>query len=279
MSEKILVIGSAGKTGSRVFSRLQNNNLDVRPASRTSKMPFDWYDDTSWVNALEEISKVYITFQPDLAMPSSEAIIFNFAKTAKRAGVEKLVLLSGRGEAEAIACENVIRNSGMAWSIVRASFFMQNFSEGFWADGIASKEFVIPQVKLKEPFVDVDDIADVVVEALMDSKHDGKIYELTGPELLSFDEAISKLSLALKSRIQLIQVSMEEYANILKEQQVPGDLIWLITYLFTEVLDGRNESVKNDIELVLNRKPSSFDNYIQKSIKAGVWQVQSNIVA
>lgn len=279
MSEKILVIGSAGKTGSRVFSRLQNNNLDVRPASRTSKMPFDWYDDTSWVNALEEISKVYITFQPDLAMPSSEAIIFNFAKTAKRAGVEKLVLLSGRGEAEAIACENVIRNSGMAWSIVRASFFMQNFSEGFWADGIASKEFVIPQVKVKEPFVDVDDIADVVVEALMDSKHDGKIYELTGPELLSFDEAISKLSLALKSRIQLIQVSMEEYANILKEQQVPGDLIWLITYLFTEVLDGRNESVKNDIELVLNRKPSSFDNYIQKSIKAGVWQVQSNIVA
>ena len=279
MSEKILVIGSAGKTGSRVFSRLQNNNLDVRPASRTSKMPFDWYDDTSWVNALEEISKVYITFQPDLAMPSSEAIIFNFAKTAKRAGVEKFVLLSGRGEAEAIACENVIRNSGMAWSIVRASFFMQNFSEGFWADGIASKEFVIPQVKVKEPFVDVDDIADVVVEALMDSKHDGKIYELTGPELLSFDEAISKLSLALKSRIQLIQVSMEEYANILKEQQVPGDLIWLITYLFTEVLDGRNESVKNDIELVLNRKPSSFDNYIQKSIKAGVWQVQSNIVA
>ena len=279
MSEKILVIGSAGKTGSRVFSRLQNNNLDVRPASRTSKMPFDWYDDTSWVNALEEISKVYITFQPDLAMPSSEAIIFNFAKTAKRAGVEKLVLLSGRGEAEAIACENVIRNSGMAWSIVRASFFMQNFSEGFWADGIASKEFVIPQVKVKEPFVDVDDIADVVVEALMDSKHDGKIYELTGPELLSFDEAISKLSLALKSRIQLIQVSMEEYANILKEQQVPGDLIWLITYLFTVVLDGRNESVKNDIELVLNRKPSSFDNYIQKSIKAGVWQVQSNIVA
>src|SRR6187200_1759909 len=118
MSNKILVIGSTGKTGSRVFSRLQNKNVDVRPGSRSSKIPFDWYDDTTWVNALEGISKVCLTFYPDIAMRTSEGIIYNFAQVAKKAGVKKIVLLSGRGEAEAIACENVIRNSEMAWSII-----------------------------------------------------------------------------------------------------------------------------------------------------------------
>ncbi|MES2560396.1 MAG: NmrA family NAD(P)-binding protein [Bacteroidota bacterium] len=272
MSDNILVIGSTGKTGNRVFSRLQQNNVDVRPASRNSDIPFDWHDDASWINALEGISTVYITFYPDIALPSSEAIIFNFAQAAKKAGVKKAVLLSGRGEPEAVACENVIRNSGMAWTIVRSSFFMQNFSEGMWAGDIAAKEFVIPTVKAKEPFVDIDDIADVVVETLTNSKHDGKVYEMTGPELLSFEEVISKLSLALQSQIHLKQVPIKEYRTILKEHQLPQDLIGLISYLLTEVMDGRNESMKHDIELVLNRKPGSFDNYIQKTIQAGFWQ-------
>src|SRR6186713_648916 len=78
MSNKILVIGSTGKTGSRVFNRLQSKNVDVRPGSRSSKIPFDWYDDTTWVNALEGISKVCLTFYPDIAMRTSEGIIYNF---------------------------------------------------------------------------------------------------------------------------------------------------------------------------------------------------------
>lgn len=271
MSNKILVIGSTGKTGSRVFSRLQNKNADIRPASRNSEIPFDWYDETTWVKALAGISKAYITFQPDLAIPDSLSIITNFTQAAKAAGVQKLVLLSGRGEAEAIACEDVIRNSGIAFTIVRASFFMQNFSEGFWADSIAAKDFLILFVNAKEPFVDADDIADVVVAALLDNKHDGKTYELTGPELLSFQEVINKLSAALNTEIQLSQVPMGEYREILKSYQIPDDVIWLISYLFSEVLDGRNESVKNDIELVLNRKATSFDSYIEKATQAGFW--------
>ena len=272
MSNKILVIGSTGKTGSRVYSKLKEKGMDVRPASRNSDIPFDWYNENTWTEALEGITLVYLTFQPDLAVPGSLSIISKFTKAAKAARVNKLVLLSGRGEVEAEACESVIQNSGMAWTIVRASFFMQNFSEGFWADSIISKEFVTPTITAKEPFVDTDDIADVVVEALLDSKHDGKTYELTGPELLSFQEVLNKLSIALKNDIQLIQVPIEEYKAILQSYQVPEDVIWLISYLFTKVLDGRNESVKNDVELVLNRKATSFDVYIQKAIEAGFFR-------
>lgn len=274
MNQEILVIGSSGKTGSRVFNRLQSKNIAVRPASRSSAIPFDWYNDKTWAKALEGIAKVYITFQPDLAVPASSEIIFRFTQEAQRAGIEKLVLLSGRGEEEAIAAENVIRNCGMQWTIIQASFFMQNFSEGIWADSIQARELVLPEVKAKEPFVDADDIADIAIEALMNDNLNGKVCEVTGPELLSFQEVVSKLSKGLNTEIKFIPVSMEAYKNILKEYLVPDDVTELITYLFTSVLDGRNESVTNDIEQALNRKPTTFDAYIQKSINAGFWQEQ-----
>jgi len=272
MSDKILVLGSTGKTGSRVYKMLQSRGADIYPGSRNSPVPFDWYQDETWPSALKGINSVYITFQPDLAVPTSLGIITKFVQVAKDAGVKKLVLLSGRGEHEAMACENAVINSGLCCTILRASFFMQNFSEGFWVDGIRTGEFLIPVVKAREPFIDADDIADVAVEVLLDDKHDGKIYELTGSELLSFSDTLTKISGALKTDVRLVEVPVEEYAGILKAHHLPDDVIWLITYLFTEVLDGRNESVKNDVELLLKRKASSFDHFVEKAIQSGTWQ-------
>ena len=272
MTDRILVIGSTGKTGKRVYNRLQKKGLDIRPASRNSVIPFDWYNERTWPEALTGISKAYITFQPDLAVPGSEDIIFRFANTARNAGLSKLVLLSGRGEEKAMECENIVKDSGMDWTIIRSSFFMQNFSEGLWANDISSKELIIPAVRAKEPFVDADDIADVVVEALTDSKHNSQVYEMTGSELLSFEEAIGKLSAALHAEINLFQIPIDKYRDILRTNHIPDDIIRLISYLFTEVLDGRNESIVNDIERVLNRKPGSFDNFIQKAIREDCWK-------
>jgi uncharacterized protein YbjT (DUF2867 family) len=274
MSKTILVLGSTGKTGSRVYNRLQSKGADVCPGSRKSVIPFDWYHEETWPKVLDGITGVYITFQPDLAVPTSREIVTKFVQVAKHAGVKKLVLLSGRGEQEAIACEEVVIGSGLAWTILRASFFMQNFSEGFWVDGILSGEFVVPEVKTKEPFVDADDIADVALEVLPEDKHNGKIYELTGPQLLSFEDTITKISGALKTNIKLVEVSTDEYTRILNANNVPDDIIWLINYLFSEVLDGRNASVENDIEVVLQRKASSFDDYVVKTIQSGKWQNQ-----
>ena len=265
------MIGSTGKTGTRIYELLKQKGADVVPASRNSQIPFDWYRAETWPKALDGISSAYITFQPDLAVPASLPIITDFVQVAIKAGVKKLVLLSGRGEKEAVACEKIIAGSGLDWTILRASFFMQNFSEGFWVDGILSNEFVIPAIKAKEPFVDTDDIAAVAVETLTTDNHLGKIYELTGPELLSFGEVINKISTALNVNIDLIELSIDEYKNILKSYDVPDDVIWLISYLFIEVLDGRNESVTNHIELVLNRAATSFDVYISKTLQLGRW--------
>jgi uncharacterized protein YbjT (DUF2867 family) len=271
MSNNILVLGGTGKTGRRVVQRLAELNLPVTIGSRSANPAFDWENPAKWPEVLNGISKVYITFQPDIAVPSSVAAIQGFVAAAKRSGVKQLVLLSGRGEKEAQVCENIIINSGMDWTIVRASWFMQNFSEGFLLDSILGDHVVLPIINAKEPFVDTDDIADVVVQAITSDSHSKKIYELTGPELLSFENAVSKIAGITKRNISYHEVPMDEYVTILETYGLPGDFIALIKYLFTEVLDGRNESVINDIEKVLGKKAGTFESYVAKTFQTGVW--------
>ncbi|WP_257668957.1 SDR family oxidoreductase [Parapedobacter tibetensis] len=271
MSNKILVLGSTGKTGKRVYKRLQQLNEEVIPASRNSDIPFDWYDQSTWAKALSGINKVYITFQPDLAIPQSLDIITAFVAATKNAGVKKSVLLSGRGELEAKACEDVIIASGLDYTIIRAAFFMQNYSEGYWLDGILSGELIVPKVNAKEPFVDADDIAEMVVKSLLEDEHNGKIYELTGPELLSFTDTAAKISEGIGKPVNVIEVELDEYATMLRSYNVTEDYIWLITYLFGQLLDGRNESVHGSIPMVLGRNATSFDEYVSKTNLTGIW--------
>ncbi len=277
MGNRILVIGSSGKTGKRVFSRLRQLNIDAVPASRSSAVPFDWYDQSTWEKALHNIDKAYITFQPDLAIPEALNIVTAFVKLAVKSGLKKLVLLSGRGEVEAQACENVIIASGLDYTILRCSFFMQNFSEGIWLDAITSGEFVIPGVTAKEPFVDVDDIAEVAVKSLLEDKHNGKVYELTGPELLSFGDAVSKISSGSGQEVKFAEVELSEYSAMLRSDQVPEEVISLISYLFSQVLDGRNESVQGAIPTVLGRPATSFQQYVAKTVSRGIWKASASI--
>ncbi|HYG37889.1 MAG TPA: NAD(P)H-binding protein [Cytophagales bacterium] len=274
MKNNILVLGGTGKTGRRVAERLVNLHLPVRIGSRGATPSFDWEKSDNWNEVMKDIQKVYITFQPDLAVPGSVEKIKSLIEVAKASGVQKLVLLSGRGEKEAQACENEVINSGMDWTVIRANWFMQNFSENFMLDSILAGHLILPKVNALEPFVDVDDIADVVVAAITDDVHSEEIYELTGPELLSFEQAVALISSAVHRPIAFTSVSMEEYTSILRSYQLPEDYIWLIQYLFTEVLDGRNESLTKDVEKVLGRKPTTFQQYVTKTNKSEVWKTQ-----
>lgn len=275
MANEILVLGATGKTGKRVAARLQKKGIPVRAGSRYGNPAFDWDKPENWAKVLDGVKKVYITYYPDFVAPGALDKIRKFVDVAKIAAVQQLVFLSGRGEKEAEEAERIVIDSGLPWTVVRSSWFMQNFSEFFFLENILSDYFVVPRPKALEPFVDLDDLADVVVEALTDDQHKGKIYELTGPELLSFKDAIRMISKAINRPIVYDEVDMEEYVNILSDYQVPEDIIWLMRYLFTEVLDGRNESIKNDIEEVLGRKPTSFREYLVKASQTGVWNNQN----
>ena len=198
--------------------------------------------------------------------------IETFTGEARRAGVQKLVLLSGKGEREAELCEQVVIHSGMDYTIVRASWFNQNFSESFFLDPIVAGMVALPMPQAKVPYVDADDIAEVVVAALLKSEHNGQIYELTGPELLTFEEVIARISSATGREIAFTPIALSAYTKMLREFGLSEDYIWLIDYLFTEVLNNKqNAIVTNDIEKVLGRKPKGFSTYVRETAATGIW--------
>lgn len=270
-TKQILVLGANGKTGSRVVERLEKRNLPVRKGSRSAVPKFDWEYSENWKEVLKSINSIYITFQPDLAVEGSDDAIRLLSALAKEAGVEKLVLLSGRGEKEAEVCEKIIMESGLKWTIVRASWFNQNFSESFFLEPILQGHVSLPVGDVKEPFIDADDIADVVVASLTEESHDGKLYEVTGSRLLSFKEAIAEIAEAVGRLIVYEQPSTEEYVAQMTAYQIPKEYIDLSKYLFTEVLDGRNASVSNGVEEALGRKPKDFSEYVKEIAASGLW--------
>ncbi|SHL77321.1 NAD(P)H-binding protein [Flavobacterium saccharophilum] len=269
---KILVLGANGKTGRRVLERLENNtDVEVRAGSRSAAIPFDWEKPETWQAALQDIDVIYISYQPDLAIPSATTAIQLFSGLATQMGVEKMVLLSGRGEKEAQVCEEIVKTNAKKWTIVRASWFNQNFSESFFLEPILAGYVALPRAEALEPFTDADDIADVITASLLEDKHNGQTYELTGPGLLTFKEVIAEIAKATNREITFQSLTLEEYIQMLREYQVPEDHIWLVNYLFEQVLDGRNSSITTDIEKVLGRKAKDFSAYALETAKTGVW--------
>ena len=267
----ILIIGKNGKTGARVNQSLQSLGYETRAVSRSTTPSFDWEAPETWAPAIQGTRSAYVTYQPDLAVPRAEATIKAFMRVAAEVGLEHIVLLSGRGEEGAQRAEQALITSGIAWNIVRCSWFNQNFSENFMLEGILTGELVLPAVDALEPFVDADDIADVVVATLTESRHRNKVYELTGPDALNFAQCIEEISEALGRTVKYTPVPVDAYINALKEQDVPEDYQWLLRELFTVVFDGRNSQVMTGVEEALGRPATDFKTYLQKTIASGVW--------
>jgi len=267
----ILVLGGTGKTGSRIIERLRSRGVPLRVGSRAATPRFDWEDPTTWREVLQGIQAVYIAFQPDIAVPGADKIIAELCQQAAAAGAKRLVLLSGRGEPEAVRCEDVVIKSGLQWTIVRSSWFNQNFSEGYMLEPILAGYAALPTQPVGEPFVDADDIADVAVAALTEDRHHAQIYEVTGPRLLTFAQAFQHISKAIRRPVRYEQVSMEEYVASLESANVPQEYISLLRYLFSVVLDGRNESLGDGVERALGRKAKDFTDFAEEMAEAGVW--------
>lgn len=267
----VLLIGGNGKTGRRIADRLGASGIPVRVGSRAARPCFDWTDQATWAPALEGVRAAYITYYPDLAAPGAAKAIAAFAGIAAAAGVRRLVLLSGRGEPEAQRAEDALKASGADWTILRCSWFSQNFSENFFLDPILAGDVALPVGNVGEPFVDADDIADVAVAALTQDRHIGKLYELTGPRLITFAEAIATIAAAAGRDIRFETITPREFSASLAAADVPQDLIGLLMMLFTEVLDGRNQSLADGVVQALGRPPRDFADYARETAASGAW--------
>jgi uncharacterized protein YbjT (DUF2867 family) len=266
----ILVLGGTGKTGRRVAALLRDRGLPVRVASRSSATPFDWEDASTWAGALDGAGAAYISYYPDLAAPGAPEAVGALADEALRRGVDRLVLLSGRGEVEAQRAEQAVFASGADVTVVRCAWFMQNFSEDFLRDAVLAGEIVLPGGDALEPWVDVDDIADVAVAALTEEGHRGELYELTSPRLHTLTDIAAELGRATGREIRYVPVSVDDYAAAAAEHGVPEELVGHLAYLFSEVF-GHNASTADGVQRALGRPARDFATFADRAAVAGAW--------
>ncbi len=260
-----LIIGATGKTGSRVIRGLRAKGYQPIAAGRQSERQFDWQAPETWAPALNGIGSVYLTYYPDLAVPQAPEDISQFCALAKLKGINHLTLLSGRGEPAAQVCENIVKQSGLSYTIIRASWFNQNFSEGLFRGFIDQGDIALPVDAVTEPFVDIDDIAEIAVASLIDSRHSNKLYEVTGPELLSFAQLAQSLTTELNLSVKFTTISLTEFQQRLQQAGVEPGAIEMLSYLFTEVLDGRNEYITDGIQQALGRPATSFAQFLDRN--------------
>ena len=267
----ILVLGASGKTGRRVIERLRARDVPVRAGSRSAQPPFDWQDPSTWRPVLEGAAAAYVSYYPDVAEPGAPEAIGSLASVAVEAGVERLVLLSGRGETEAQRGEEILKRTGAAWTIVRSSFFAQNFDEGAFREPLLTGELALPVGAVGEPFIDAEDIADVAVAALTENGHVGEVYEVTGPRLLTFAEAVEDIARATGRELRYTEIGVDDFVGALTAAGVPDEETSALRHVFGEVLDGRNAYVADGVERALGRPPRDFADYARAAAASGAW--------
>ncbi|MGW1490192.1 NAD(P)H-binding protein [Streptomyces sp. NPDC002402] len=269
--ETVLVTAATGKTGRRVAERLAARGVNVRAGSRKGSVLFDWEDESTWGTALRGADAAYVAYFPDLAAPGAPEAMRALGRVAAESGVGRLVLLSGRGEPDAVVAEEALRESGLDLTVVRASFFAQNFSEGAMYEGVLTGEIPFPAGETAEPFIDADDLADVVVAALTEDGHAGQVHELTGPRLLTFGEVAAEIGRASGREVRYVPVSGVEYAEMLQQFGFPGPESEWLSDLFTMLLDGHNASLTDGVRRVLGREPKDFAAFARDAAGSGAW--------
>jgi uncharacterized protein YbjT (DUF2867 family) len=270
-AELIVVLGGTGKTGRRVARRLREKGRAVRIGSRSGDPRFEWSEPSTWAPVLRGAGSVYVAYSPDAGFPGATEAIGSLTSLAVQSGAHRVVLLTGRGEAGARRSEEAVQASGAEWTIVRSSFFAQNFSEDFLADAVSSGVVAFPAGGVAEPFIDVEDIADVAVAALTEDDHAGRVYEVTGPRLLTFADAIGEIAEATGREIRYVPVTAEEFAAGMIAQGAPPGFAAALTELLETVLDGRNSSLTDGVRAAIGRAPIDFAAYARAAAEYHAW--------
>lgn len=272
----VRLLGGYGKSGRRIAARLDAAGHQVQALSRSSAPRFDWTEAEASARALAGADAAFLAYYPDISFPAAATAVRAVAEAAAAQGVRRVVLLSGRGEPEAEPAEDALRSvatrTGMAWTVVRCAWFMQNFSEHFLLEPVLDGTIALPAGAVQEPFVDLEDVAEVVVAALTARGHHGRTYDLTGPELLDFEEVARTLTTAVGREIRYVDVTPDAYADAARAAGVPEEEIAPLTELFGRVLDGHNAVLTSDLETLLGRPGGTFAAYARRTAATGVWQ-------
>ncbi|MEU7579723.1 NAD(P)H-binding protein [Streptomyces sp. NPDC041068] len=269
----VLVLGATGKTGRRVVTRLRAAGHPVRAASRSAETPFDWTDRATWAPVLDGVRALY------LVAPSEAGLVADFVTQAKDAGVRRFVVLSGRGvetygdsfEPGMAEAEHAVREAGVDWTVVRPNNFSQNFDEDLFHAPLLAGRLALPVGDVLEPFIDVEDIADVVTVLLTEEGHTHRTYELTGPRAFTFGQAVAEISEASGRPIRFEAVTPDQYVAELTADGVPEEVARPLADTLAWLAEGHNAALTTDVRDVLGREPRDFSEYVKSRAEAGAW--------
>ncbi|MEU6389201.1 NAD(P)H-binding protein [Streptomyces sp. NPDC046939] len=273
-----LVLGATGNTGRRVAARLRLRGTHLRTASRSSQTAFDWFRPADWDQVLRNVTTVYVV------PPTVPGPVHDFVARAEVAGVRHLVLLSGHGAddwgdsefgLDMRSAEEAVRGSALDWTVLRPANFAQNFDGPPFHGPLAAGELALPAGTVPEPFIDLEDVADVAAAVLTEpGRHAGRIYELTGPHALTWAEAAELISRASGLPIAYRQISPAEYTAALVQEGWSEHEAHVLAEMFVLLERGALASTSDDVATVLGRAPRTFEDYVLRSVAAGAWRRQ-----
>jgi uncharacterized protein YbjT (DUF2867 family) len=275
---KILVTGPTGNVGSEVFSRLVAKGAPAVAAAFNAEkarkqlgadaaiVPFDFTRPETFAAAFAGAEKMFLVRPPDIADVKKD--IAPALAAAKEAGVKHVVFLSLLGvERNPIvphrAIEKAVRESGMAWTFLRASFFMQNLSTTHRDDIRDRSDVFVPAGKGKTSFIDVRDIADVAVMALTEPGHENKAYPLTGAVALTYDDVAREMTGVLGRPVRYSNPSPRNFGKEMRRRGTPLPFILVMNGLYTVCRVGGAAQVTPDAGQLLGRKPITLQQFVE----------------
>lgn len=259
----ILLIGGTGKVGRRLESALRRRGHRVRIASRRAgDVEFDWAEPETYDRAVAGVEAMFI-IGPGSATDWSPLLRDLLARAAE-AGVHRAVLLSARGVefhpgGAVDRAEHALREGPVPWVILRPSHFAQNFTEAMFVpvDGMVRA----PVGDGAEPFVDVEDVAEVAASLLTDPSFEHEVVEISGPEAVDFSSAVSHLGEAAGRRFAFVDEPPDQHVERLRAAGTPeGYIAWRMAML-GGIRSGDDAYLSDGVRRVLGRPAISFPEW------------------
>lgn len=284
MNAPVLVTGASGTIGARVAQLLRGAGVPVRLAARSPEamtapraetVRFDFVDATSWGPAFDGVETAFIVRPPQVSRVRRDMV--PALEAAQAAGVRHMVLLSLQGIESApfvphAAIEAWMRESGIDWTFVRPSFFMENLTGVHAADIRDRDRIVVPAGGGATSFVAADDVAAVAAVALEDpTGHRGKIWTPTGAQALTYGEVAAELTKGLGRQIEYTRPGAWRFASHARRVLgLPWGMVGVTTALYTVARLGRADGVTDDVWRVTGKVPTSVAVWAGEH--ADVWQ-------
>lgn len=268
----VLVTGATGRTGGAVVDALRGR-ADIRAASRgatpvdgTTPVRFDYADPATFAPALKGVDRMFVLHPPGTPMEQLTA----FLDAALVAGVQRVVLQSVRGaEGSRVLpharAEAAVRERPFAWTMLRPSDYMQNLADVHRAAIREHGEIAVPAGRGRSPFIDVADVGAVGAAALLESGHDGRGHEMTGPDDLTFEEVAATLSDVLGRPVRYRSPSVPRFViEQVRRFDRPLPMALVMSALYTTQRLGRASGTTDVVERLLGRPATPLRAFVER---------------